>query len=628
MTDMPFYREPFTMRQTHVTNQQPAVPDPQQGGQQLVALYPGQGMPQSTYIQYIQDYKWLQAFQQSQKKIARLQNQLERKIWKEEELKQVIRLQGNAYFSIMASGRTVQLTHFIFEKVEHIVYAPFYGRKPQIRIKVSTQEEPSQIDWDDFWNDKKWLVFLEQASRSKIRIYNSVKQIALLLRSIANEKMRDVFVPYFGGWAKTEDGCYRYYTFRSFRTSARGGEPESYEMSHVTLPANVKAATDRFLTRFTPILDKPLRSFCILWQHLSFLQTLLLERGICLRKAPVIQAENPVVQAYLRSVLTVSADGVLNMNGIPDEFAWALASCKDQPCVILPPKFGKNATDNERLLDEALSSGTISLQKTELCPLSTLPVLLCDGGGQSTSYGIPVTAEAACFDLPQCAATAVESSSSADYWSGFLAFTHLYMDKLNRLLEEQMEQALVRSADCEYTMEHAAVLGTMWGVAEFIRLFVRELSLTDNEILDDGWLDYTIALLEESDAQYAAPDGLADSFLNAARRAIRRKEFACYRIGQQLPAFLRGAVYFDEDFVCLDRVAFEQICQAAGCNSAAVKRELSEQGCFAGKTVNRQAYESRISVRYQGSRRQMIRVYKFYRALFETPGEPVLFQEV
>ena len=76
MTDMPFYREPFTMRQTHVTNQQPAVPDPQQGGQQLVASYPGQGMPQSTYIQYIQDYKWLQAFQQSQKKIARLQNQL------------------------------------------------------------------------------------------------------------------------------------------------------------------------------------------------------------------------------------------------------------------------------------------------------------------------------------------------------------------------------------------------------------------------------------------------------------------------------------------------------------------------------------------------------------------------
>lgn len=626
MTDMPFYREPFTMRQTHVTNQQPTVPDPQHGGQQLAASYPGQGMPQSTYIQYIQDYKWLQAFQQSQKKIARLQNQLERKIWKEEELKQVIRLQGNAYFSIMASGRTVQLTHFIFEKVERVVYDPLYDRKPQLWIKVSTQEKPSRIDWEDFWNDKKWLCFLEQASRTKIAIYGSVKRVALLLRSIANECMTRCDIPYFGGWVRRKNSWY-YCTFSGFQTSAREKTPKLYSAVYTQLPANIKIAAERFLTRFTPILDKPLRSFFVLWLHMSFLQTLLREKGRCLTKLPVIQAENPTVQAYLRSVLTVSADGVLNMSGTPNDFAWALASCKDQPCVILPPKFGKNAMDNERLLDEALSSGTISLQKTELCPLSTLPVLLCDRGGQTVSYGIPVAAEAACFDLPQCAAAAVESSSSTDYWSGFLAFTHLYMDELNRLLKEQMAQALVRSADCEYTMEHAAVLGTMWGVAEFIRLFVRELSLTDNEILDDGWLDYTIALLEESDAQYAAPDGLADSFLDVARRAIRRKQFACYRIGQLLPAFSRGAVYFDENFVCLDRVAFEQICQAAGCNSAAVKRELSERGCFTGKTVNRQAYESRISVRYQESSRQMIRVYKFYRDLFETPGEPVLFQE-
>ena len=232
------------------------------------------------------------------------------------------------------------------------------------------------------------------------------------------------------------------------------------------------------------------------------------------------------------------------------------------------------------------------------------------------------------FDLPQCAAAAVESASPADYWSGFLAFTYLYMDELNRLLEEQMAQALVRSADCEYTMEHVAVLGAMWGVAEFLQLFARELSLTSSEILDDSWLDYTIALLEESDAQYAAPDGLAESFLVAARNAIRRKGLPCYQMGQLLPAFPRGAVYFDEDFVCLDRVAFEQICQATGCNSATVKRELLEQGYFAGKTVNRQAYESHISVQCRESGRQMIRVYKFHRDLFETLGEPALFQEV
>ena len=581
-----------------------------------------------TIMQYVMpDYQYTEALLQYQAENIKLKNQLGQKILKEEELKQVIRLQGDAYFSIMASGRTVQLTHFIFENVECVVYDPLYGQKPQIWIKVSTQEKPSRIDLADFENDKKWICFLEQVSRTKIQIYGSVKRIALLLRSIANKCMSQRYVPYLGGWIRREHS-WCYYTFSGFRTSAQRKNPKPYAAVYTKLPANAKTAAERFLTRFTPILDKPLRSFLVLWLHMSFLQTLLREKGSHLSKLPVIQAENPTVQAYLRSVLTVSADGVLNRNGTPDDFAWALASCKDQPCVILPPKFGENAMDNERLLDEALSSGTISLQKTKLCPLSTLPVLLCDRGGQTVSYGIPVTAEASCFDLPQCAAAAVEAADSADYWSSFLAFIHLYMDELNHLLNQQMEKALIRSVKCEYTMEHAAVLGTMWGVAEFIRLFARELSLSDNEVLDDGWLDYTIALLEESDAQYAAPDGLADSFLEAARLAIRRKGFACYRIGQQLPAFPRGAVYFDEDFVCLDRVAFEQICQAAGYNSAAVKRELSERGYFAGKTINRQAYESRISVRCRENRGQMIRVYKFRRDLFETLGEPMLFQEV
>lgn len=602
-------------------SQQQASPYPQQGGSQ-----PMQPM-NYTMVQYLPDYRYMQAFQQSQAEIARLQNQLERKILKEEELRQVLLMQGSAYFSIIASGRTVQLTHFIFNKVEHIVYDPIYGRKPQIQIKVSTQDKSALIDLKDFWSDKKWISFLERVSQTSIKIYGSIKRVALLLRSIANESMTQVFVPYFGGWSKA-DGRYSYCTFHGFRTSARGGKPEQYEMSHITLPANAKAATERFLARFSPILDGKLRSFCILWQHLSFIQTLLLEQGICLTKVPVVQAENPVVQAYLRSVLTVSGDGMLNMNKTTDDFIWFLASCKDQPCVILPSQFGKNALDNERILDEALSGGTLVLKKGMACSLGTLPILLSDGGGQAFSYGLPLSTRAEAFDLPRCAEVAAEPNHSADYWSGFLAYTYQHMDELNDLLKRQMAEALARSADCEYTMEHAAVLGAMWGVAEFMRLFLRELALDDSEVLDDGWLDYVVALLEESDAQYAAPDGLADSFLDAARKAIRQKGLPCYRIGQMLSAIPRGAAYFNKDLVCLDRVAFEKICQAAGFQSAAVKRELSEYGYFSGKTVNRQAYESRISIfcKQEGSR--IIRVYKFRRDLFETLGEPCLFEEV
>lgn len=613
--------------------QQQASPYPQQWGSQpmqpIQSVQPTQPMQPINYnmVQYVPDYRYTQALQQSQMEIARLQNQLECKILKEEELRQVLLMQGNAYFSIIAGGRTVQLTHFIFNQVEHIIYDPIYSRKPQIQIKVSTQDKSALIDLKDFWSDKKWISFLEQVSQTSIKIYGSVKRVALLLRSIANESMTQVFVPYFGGWSRT-DGHYSYYTFHGFRTSARGEEPEQYEMSHITLPANAKAATERFLARFSPIQDEKLRSFCILWQHLSFLQTLMLAQGICLTKVPVIQAENPVVQAYLCSVLTVSADGMLNMNKSTDHFIWSLASCKDQPCVILPPKFGKHAIDNERILDEALSGGTLVLKKEITCPLSTLPILLSDGGGQTFSYGVPLTARVEAFDLPRCAEVAAEPACPADYWSSFLAFTHLYMDELNHLLKQQMKKALARSADCEYTMEHAAVLGAMWGVAEFMRLFLRELALDDSKVLGDCWLEYVVALLEESDAQYTAPEGLADSFLATARQAVRRKGLPCYRMGQLMSARPNGAVYFNEDFVCLDRVAFEQICQAAGCNSAAVKHELSENGYFVGKTVNRQAYETRISVQYKDGVSRLTRVYKFHRDVFETLGEPCLFEGV
>ena len=589
-------------------------------GQQLPALYHQQ-------IQYIPDYQCVQALCQSQAEIERLRRQLDRKVLKEEELRHILKMNGNVYYCNMSSNRLVQVTQFVFEKVEKVIYDPLYGRKAQILIKLSTQNEPGLINEEDFWSDKKWITFLEQISRTKIKVYGAVKQVALLLRSIANESMTQGFVPYLGGWNRKGDR-YFYCTFSDFRTSVRRGEPERYEAVYTSLPPNAKAWTERFLARFTPIQDPALRSFFIIWMHLSFLQTILLKEGTRLCKIPVVQTENPVVQAYLCKVLTVSADGLLNLNGTTDDFTWSLISCRDQPSVILPPKFGKNAMKNECILDEVVSSGTITLKKGGACPLGTLPVLLSNGGNQALSCGIPIFAGVESFDLPQCAVVAAETDSPVNYWSGFLAFASLHMDELHCLFHKQMAEALVCSAEREYTAEHAAVLGAMWGMAEFVQLFAQELSIPSSKIMDSGWQDYVIGLLEESDAQYAAPDGLADSFLAAARQAIHQKGIPCYRIGQILPTIPHGAVYFNDDAVCFDRIIFEKICQAAGCQSGAVKRELAEQGYFTGKAVNSQSYQTRISLFGGDGNNRMIRVYKLRREILEVLGEPALFPEV
>lgn len=85
---------------------QPTAPYSQQWGPQPVEPI------NYAMVQYVPDYRYAQALQQNQEEIAYLRNRLEQKILKEEELKQVLRLQGDAYFSIMASGRTVQLNSF------------------------------------------------------------------------------------------------------------------------------------------------------------------------------------------------------------------------------------------------------------------------------------------------------------------------------------------------------------------------------------------------------------------------------------------------------------------------------------------------------------------------------------
>lgn len=132
-------------------------------GQQLPALYPQQ-------IQYIPDYQCVQALCQSQAEIERLRRQLDRKVLKEEELRHILKMNGNVYYCNMSSNRLVQVTQFVFEKVEKIIYDPLYGRKEQILIKLSTQNEPGLINEEDFWSDKKWIAFLEQISRTQIKV--------------------------------------------------------------------------------------------------------------------------------------------------------------------------------------------------------------------------------------------------------------------------------------------------------------------------------------------------------------------------------------------------------------------------------------------------------------------------
>lgn len=626
--------------------QQPPVPQyPAQqppAPQYPAPEYPGQSYPQQTsinasvwsqqYVQYVPDWSCTNALLQYQAEIDRLHRQLEQKTLKEEELKNLFTMHGNGYFSTMGSGRVVQLTCFLFERVEELIYDPLYGRKSQVRIKLTTQVESDLLDMVDFLNDKKFLLFLERLSRSKIKCYSSAKQVAMLLRSIAAEQMIGVYYPYFGGWIIGKEGP-RYYTFSGFRTSARLERPEQYEKVHAELPANARAAAENFAHRLSPIRHQPLRAFCTIWLHLEFFQSLLLENGVRLSKIPTISAENPVVQAYLRTVFSLRPDDVLSMGTEPTSFSSALASRKDQSYLLLPAVYGRNSISNEKTLREALVTGEVHVPSGKQTPssyqLRALPVLLSDGTSclLGSDCGIPIDVAEGDFDLAACAGIAVDGSCQETYWSSFVAFVAKHWDEFaERIHQDHMRLALEESAAHAYTSEDVAVLGAMSWAAELIRCFYHELSIDAGWLFDDVWKEFVIDALEEGAAQYAAPDGLTDIFFCVARDLIRLKRIPCYRITQCFDAVPHGAAYLDDEYVCFDRPAFERICQEAKCSSTAVKRELSEKEYLLGQTVTKQSYETRISLRVNGKGRYTARVYKFERALFEVFGEPALFE--
>ena len=629
--------------------QQPSVP--QYPAQQPPAPqcpapeYPGQyPYPQQTsisasvwsqqYVQYVPDWSCTNALLQYQAEIDRLHRQLEQKTLKEEELKNLFTMHGNGYFSTMGSGRVVQLTCFLFERVEELIYDPLYGRKSQVRIKLTTQVESDLLDMDDFLNDKKFLLFLERLSRSKIKCYSSAKQVSMLLRSIAAERMIGVYYPYFGGWIIRKEGP-RYYTFSGFRTIARPERPEQYEKVHAKLPANARAAAEDFAYRLSPIQHQPLRAFCTIWLHLGFLQSILVEHGVRLSKIPTISAENPVVQAYLRTVFSLRPDDVLSMGTEPTSFSRAIASCKDQPYVLLPAAYGRNSMTNEKTLREALVTGEINVpsgkQTRSSYRLGALPVLLSDGTScpLGSDCGIPIDVAEGDFDLAVCARIIADRSCQETYWSAFVAFVAKHWDAFAEgIHQDHMRLALEESAAHAYTSEHVAVLGAMSWAAELIRCFYHELSVEEDVLCDAVWKEFVIDALEEGAAQYAAPDGLTDIFFCVARDLIRLKRIPCYRTAQCFDTVPHGAAYLDDEHICFDKPAFERICQEAKCKPSDVKDKLFGKRYFLGKpaTTSGRSYETRISLRVNGKGRYTARVYKFERARFEVFGEPALFE--
>ena len=69
-----------------------------------------------------------------------------------------------------------------------------------MRIKLTTQVESDLLDMDDFLNDKKFLLFLERLSRSKIKCYSSAKQVSHVTAQHRSGTDDRCLLSIFWGW--------------------------------------------------------------------------------------------------------------------------------------------------------------------------------------------------------------------------------------------------------------------------------------------------------------------------------------------------------------------------------------------------------------------------------------------
>lgn len=599
---------------------------------QAPSVYINTPSPQA-YYQPTQcaDSGYLYTMLQMQAENQDLRGKLQDKLLREEEMQQLIMLNGQRYFGMTRSGRWVQITEFIFKTVTILTFDPLYGKESILLIELSCGISSGTFSMSDFLSDKKWLAFLVRLSRTHISSHTSDKRVAALLRSCALQIADREYFHFLGGWTLTDEKA-QYKVFEGFRTAAQTDCLDCSKNVAAAYPANAKAEIERFVAHMFGILNRRLRSFVTLWMHSAFLSSLLAESGITTSKMPVFSDQGATVQAYLKHLFSLGRNKSLSLCADPDSFIFSLVRSKDQPMVLENTTSCRNSIDNFNILRHALSCGHMNVKRGKqslTVPLRTMPIFLSTSGAHllGTDFTIPIPTSPDDFDFSVCAEIAAGSDDPTTYWSAFATYVSDHLSEFAPRLSRSMQTALTESNQYDFTSDHATVLGVLGCVAEILSEFCGEFSIPPEELIANDWRSYVAAILEESAAEYEAPDGLSDIFLDTARNMISTRRLSSHLIGTCLMNNAAGVVLFDQSRVCLDKAAFQMICDEIGCNPSAVKRELRDKGLLQGKAINANSYETRIQVRNHDGKPRLLRAYQFARNSLETLGEPSLFME-
>lgn len=558
-----------------------------------------------------------------------LRFRLAQKTQKEESLTAAYK-NGRGYVTYLPSGRAVPFTDFVFSTVLFL----HYDRRFQMEdvFWVSTQSSASAFfTRGEIMNNQLFINMLRSRLNVDITVYGSESKIADLLRKELFQLQHNVFVPYFGGWIRQKDSWY-FMVFPGFRTYGEiTSSPENYEALPEVPPASALVAAEQVEQEFESISNPGLRRLLNLAVHAAFLSTPLDDFGFPLRCGLSLHVQTVSARRVLEKLLTFGEDTVLTLDMPGEQLASQLIAHKDRTILIRDGHSTGSAAKNTALLGEAIRTGALCEtgkgHRGESTPVHTMPIMICgeDGPLLPCPELIPVQVSAADLDKDSCQFSLRHGSFRSEYWAAFAAFAGENMSLLRDLINSALYAASERTDESGLSLELVNFFVVLCGLDQFLAQFRERLSMPASDDAGAQWQEDLLRMLEESTLQTETPNGLDEIFFAAARQQILDKRLVFHPHNQRADDDdQRPVLYHSGEYYYFNRAAFDQICRDAMCSTTAVKRDLQEKGCLAGKPVNAQSFMTRLPAYNAAGIPAYVRVYQMPRRLFEAIGEPPL----
>lgn len=558
----------------------------------------------------------------------KLQNRLRNSLLKEETLQRCWE-GGNRLFTATASGRPVPITAFTFEEVLYVESDPIYFQQAMYIVRLSTNDAVLTLSEKEYFDDKRFLAKLQNFSKTQIMTYKSAKHVSALLRAEMARKLEVGRVTFFGGWIK-EGRDWRFRCSDSFSTHAVGNSTVHWQPIREVGPAAASVAIQAFIESFEPIRDPDLCSMVFLLMHTAFLKTLISASGFDCPQAVCFHCQDPVTKNRLEMLLSFYGDNAVDLDNAPDLFRRELAERKDQPLLVMDHHSGETAKKNADILLATLETGAVMLKQKRdelIQEIQALPVILTDALSVVSCSPIcllwPVSDGD--VDAEQCSARI--APFNAEYWTVFARFTEDHLKFLEEDLKDGMDCARLAVGEYELTEAGMKTVGVLMGIKFFMNRFANEVGIDFASLLSKTWDERILRMIEESAMWHTTSAGVADIFIEVAKEMLIKNVFPSFPKGKTaIFSIVGGAIYYDDEYIYMDRSAFDRVCQRCACSRPYVEKALAQAGYLSGKPANHLTYLTRVRNHNAFGIAETAYVFKFKRELFDEFGDQLTFE--